>query len=165
MTTSIMCDKLNIFVEPILDNSLVSPHDMKMQRTFTPNDPAACCYLSNMEIQHEMGGEKWLQQESLEILQLSKLLHQWVNWLECITQSLLGFVTSSTKDVLDVDSHIVNGRWPLKYLLGFEENYTKDVLNVKQELFIILSYLFPNSYIGRVDAVLEITKMNGGLDI
>ncbi|CAG9814656.1 unnamed protein product [Phaedon cochleariae] len=61
-----------------------------------------------------------------------------------------------SQDILDSQSHIFSGKLHLKYLMGFAEDYTKGILNVKQELILIIARTFKNSYIGEVDADLEI---------
>ncbi|CAG9825736.1 unnamed protein product [Phaedon cochleariae] len=63
------------------------------------------------------------------------------------------------QDILDTVSHIFSGKLPLEYLMGFAEDYTKGILNVKQELILIIARSFKNSYIGEVDADLEINKI------
>ncbi|MVN24206.1 hypothetical protein GO639_03325 [Staphylococcus aureus] len=63
------------------------------------------------------------------------------------------------QDILDTNSHVFSGKLPLKYLMGFAEDYNKSILNAKQELILIIARSFKNSYIGEVDADLEINKI------
>ncbi|CAG9812885.1 unnamed protein product [Phaedon cochleariae] len=61
--------------------------------------------------------------------------------------------------ILDETSRIFSGKLPLKYLMGFAEDYKRAILNIKQELILIVTRSFKNSYMGEVDATLEINKI------
>ncbi|CAG9820838.1 unnamed protein product [Phaedon cochleariae] len=61
--------------------------------------------------------------------------------------------------LLDKASNVFSGKLPLKYLMGFAEDYCRGILNIKQELILIIARSFKNSYIGEVDADVEINKI------
>lgn len=151
------------FQDLILD---ISDSYIYIEGTFTPSDPAKTCYLSNNalaflfdEIRYEMGGEQVVVVRKPGITTTMKTM---VSYGQSHLRALLttGWGLQQTKqDILDITSHTFSGRLPLKYLMGFAEDYTKGILNVKQELILIIARSFKDSYIGEVDADLQITKI------
>ncbi|XP_023311094.1 uncharacterized protein LOC111691875 [Anoplophora glabripennis] len=111
------------------------------------------------EIRYEMGGEQVAIVRKPGITTTLKIM---TSFGETQKRSLLtcGWGLTTTKqDILDGASGTFSGRLPLKYLMGFAEDYTKGIFNVKQELIFIMARTYNNSYIGEVDAKIEISKI------
>ena len=193
-------EKLEVFDEPVFDQSLVSLHEhtykpygspyyrnsdviripinfqdlildiadsyIYIEGKFTPSDITKRCYLSNNalaflfdEIRYEMGGEQVVVVRKPGITTAMKTM---VSYGQTHMRTLLttGWGLKEEKqDILDSTSHVFSGKLPLKYLMGFAEDYTKGILNAKQELILIIARSFKDSYIGEVDAELEISKI------
>lgn len=193
-------EKLDVFDEPVFDQSLVSLHEhtykpygspyyrnsdeiripvnfqdlildiadsyIYIEGKFTPSDATKRCYLSSNalaflfeEIRYEMGGEQVATVRKPGITTTMKTM---VSYGQTHLPSLLttGWgLTEQKQDILDTGSHVFSGKLPLKYLMGFAEDYTKGILNAKQELILIIARSFKDSYIGEVDAQIEINKI------
>lgn len=193
-------EKLEVFEDPIFDNSLVSLHEhsykpygspkynnsdevripvhfqdlildiaesyLYIEGKFTPADKAKTCYLANNafaflfdEIRYEMGGEQVCVVRKPGITTALKTMVSYSN-AQSYSMATCGWgLSEEYAVVLDSTTDTFSGRLPLKYLMGFAEDYTKGILNVKQELILIIARSFKNSYIGEVDATLEIAKI------
>lgn len=200
MVTVTSSEKLEVFDEPVFDQSLVSLHEhtykphgsphyrnsdevripvnfqdlilditesyIYIEGKFTPSDATKRCYLSNNalaflfdEIRYEMGGEQVAVVRKPGITTTMKTMVSYgKSYLSTLLTTGWG-LTEQKQDILDTTSHVFSGKLPLKYLMGFAEDYTKGILNAKQELILIIARSFKDSYIGDVDAQLEIDKI------
>nr|UPO70844.1 hypothetical protein [Zygogramma bicolorata] len=183
MAAFITSDKLEVFEEPVFDHSLnsdeiripinfqdlildIAESYIYIEGKFTPSEANKRCYLSNNalaflfdEIRYEMGGE---QVAVVRKPGITTALKTMVSFGKSHENSLLPIgwgLSQNQQDILDTASHVFSGKLPLKYLMGFAEDYNKGILNVKQELILIIARSFKNSFIGEVDAELEITKI------
>ncbi|CAG9823949.1 unnamed protein product [Phaedon cochleariae] len=151
------------FQDLLLD---ISESYIYIEGKFTPNDPTKTCYLSNNalaflfdEIRYEMGGEQvcMILKPGITTTMKSMISHSEVNAKSLET---VGWGLENGKQcILDEASRVFSGKLPLKYLMGFAEDYKKAILNIKQELILIIARSFKNSYMGEVDAALEINKI------
>ncbi|CAG9822787.1 unnamed protein product [Phaedon cochleariae] len=151
------------FQDLILD---ISESYIYIEGKFTPNDATKTCYLSNNalaflfdEIRYEMGGEQVCMVRKPGITTTMKSMISYgesnMKFLETIGWGLDG----GKQVLLDKASNVFSGKLPLKYLMGFAEDYCRGILNIKQELILIIARSFKNSYIGEVDADVEINKI------
>ncbi|MGI0027988.1 MAG: hypothetical protein ACREAD_09145, partial [Nitrosopumilaceae archaeon] len=193
-------EKIEVFTEPIMDNSIVSlqehtykPYGSPMfqnsdeiripihfqdlildvsesyiyiEGTFKPKDAAKKCYLSNNalaflfdEIRYEMGGEQ------VSVVRKPGITTTLKTMVSANSSQAKGLLTcgwglsEENQAILDSASNVFSGKLPLKYLMGFAEDYIKGVFNVKQELILIISRDFKNSYVGECDADIDISKI------
>ncbi|CAG9812859.1 unnamed protein product [Phaedon cochleariae] len=151
------------FQDLILD---IAESFIYIEGKFTPTDSTKVCYLSNNalaflfdEIRYEMGGEQVAVIRKPGITTTMKTMISYGQTHMTSLQTTGWGLKQESQDILDSQSHIFSGKLPLKYLMGFAEDYTKGILNVKQELILIIARTFKNSYIGEVDADLEISKI------
>ncbi|CAG9817164.1 unnamed protein product [Phaedon cochleariae] len=151
------------FQDLILD---ISESYIYIEGKFTPNDATKTCYLSNNalafsfdEIRYEMGGEQVCMVRKPGITTTMKSMISYgesnMKFLETIGWGLDG----GKQVLLDKASNVSSGKLPLEYLMGFAEDYCRGILNIKQELILIIARSFKNSYIGEVDADVEINKI------
>ncbi|CAG9814725.1 unnamed protein product [Phaedon cochleariae] len=151
------------FQDLILD---ISESYIHIEGKFTPNDATKTCYLSNNalaflfdEIRYEMGGEQVCMVRKPGITTTMKSMISYgesnMKFLETIGWGLDG----GKQVLLDKASNVFSGKLPLKYLMGFAEDYCRGILNIEQELILIIARSFKNSYIGEVDADVEINKI------
>ncbi|CAG9825761.1 unnamed protein product [Phaedon cochleariae] len=151
------------FQDLILD---ISESYIYIEGKFTPNDATKTCYLSNNalaflfdEIRYEMGGEQVCMVRKPGITTTMKSMISYgesnMKFLETIGWGLDG----GKQVLLDEASNVFSGKLPLTYLMGFAEDYCRGILNIKQELILIIARSFKNSYIGEVDADVEINKI------
>ncbi|CAG9816514.1 unnamed protein product [Phaedon cochleariae] len=151
------------FQDLILD---IAESYIYIEGKFKPKDATILCYLSNNalaflfdEIRYEMGGEQVAVIRKPGITTTMKTMISYGQTHVTSLQTNGWGLNKDKQDILDTTSHIFSGKLPLKYLMGFAEDYTKGILNVKQELILIIARSFKNSYIGEVDADLEINKI------
>nr|XP_023016235.1 uncharacterized protein LOC111505627 [Leptinotarsa decemlineata] len=151
------------FQDLILD---IADSYIYIEGKFTPSDATKQCNLSNNalaflfdEIRYEMGGEQVAVVRKPGITTAMKTM---ISFGKTHANSLLPIgwgLDVNKQDILDSVSNVFSGKLPLKYLMGFAEDYNRGVLNVKQELISIIARSFKNSFIGEVDAHLEINKI------
>ncbi|XP_074033315.1 uncharacterized protein isoform X1 [Leptinotarsa decemlineata] len=151
------------FQDLILD---IADSYIYIEGKFTPSDATKRRYLSNNalaflfdEIRYEMGGEQVVVVRKPGITTTMKTM---ISFGKTHANSLLPIgwgLDVNKQDIFDSVSNIFSGKLPLKYLMGFAEDYNKGIMNVKQELILIIARSFKNSFIGEVDADLEINKI------
>ncbi|KAJ8946068.1 hypothetical protein NQ318_009194 [Aromia moschata] len=146
MVISTTSEKLEVFDEPVFDNSVLSLHE----HTYKPYGSPS--YRNSDEVRIQVHFQDLMLDVADSYIYIEGKFTSSDPTKTCyLANNALAFLFEEIRYEM--------GGEQVAYLMGFAEDYTRGVLNVKQELIFTIARSFKNCYVGEVNANIEINKI------